>query len=114
MQFLSPEAIEPDDAGAARNARVSGGRPLVVDLDTVLPQANLMLEAALSEVAQRSDAIFGLLAAGLRGPAALKRRIAESSHFDPARLAYDPETVAFMLKVLGEGRPVYLASDHHD
>jgi 4-hydroxybenzoate polyprenyltransferase len=114
MQFLSPEAIEPGDTGAGRDARVRGGRPLVIDLDMVLPHANLTLEAALSEVAQRSDAIFGLLAAALRGPAALKRRIAESSHFDPTRLAYDPETVAFMLKVLAEGRPVYLASDRHD
>ncbi|WP_407157766.1 UbiA family prenyltransferase [Bradyrhizobium sp. STM 3557] len=113
MQFLSPEAIEPGDAGAAGDARVPAGWPLVVDLDVVLPHANLTLEAALSELAQRSDAIFGLLAAALRGPAALKRRIAESSHFDPARLTYDPDIVAFMLKVLGEGRPVYLASDRH-
>jgi 4-hydroxybenzoate polyprenyltransferase len=114
MQFLSPEVIEPDDAGAGRDMRVPRGRPLVVDLDLVLPNVNLALEAALSEVAQRPDAIFGLLAAALRGPAALKRRIAASSHFEPARLGYDPDTVAFMLKVLGEGRPVYLASDRHD
>jgi 4-hydroxybenzoate polyprenyltransferase len=114
MQFLSPEAIEPGHSGAERHVRVPVGRPLVVDLDMVLLHADLTIEAVLSEVAQRSDAIFGLLAAGLRGPAALKRRIAASTHFDPARLAYDPDTVAFMLQVLGEGRPVYLASDHHD
>jgi 4-hydroxybenzoate polyprenyltransferase len=114
MQFLSRDAIEPDHSGAERHARAPGGRPLVVDLDRVLLHADLTLEAVLSEIAERSDAVFGLLAAGLRGPAALKRRLAATSHFDPTRLAYDPDTIAFMLKVAGEGRPVYLASDHHD
>jgi 4-hydroxybenzoate polyprenyltransferase len=114
MQFLSPESIEPGLPGPERHARVPAGRPLVVDLDMVLLHADLTIEIVLSEVAQRSDAVFGLLAACLRGPAALKRRIADSTHFDPARLAYDPDTVAFMLQVLGEGRPVYLASDQHN
>jgi 4-hydroxybenzoate polyprenyltransferase len=99
---------------ADRHVRVAASRPLVVDLDAVLVHADLPIEAVFSEVTHRPLAIFELLAASMRGPAALKRRIAESTHFDPARLAYDPDIVAFMLRVLGDGRPVYLASDHHD
>ena len=114
MQFLSPEAIEPGHSGAERHARVPADRPLVVDLDAVLVHADLSIEAVLSELAQRSDGVFGLIAAACRGPAALKRRIAGTTHFDPARLSYKPDTVAFMLQVLAEGRMVYLASDHHD
>src|SRR3569833_2272473 len=114
MQFHSPEAVEPAQSGAERHARVPAGRPLVVDLDIVLLHADLSIEAVLSELTQRSGAIVGLLAAAFRGPAALKRRIADATHFDPARLAYNPDAVTFMLRVLAEGRPVYLASDHHD
>jgi 4-hydroxybenzoate polyprenyltransferase len=114
MPVLSSEAIEPGDAGTVRRAGSGTGRPLVVDVDAVLLHADLTTEAAFSEIAHRSEAIFGLLAALLRGPIALKRRIAASSHFDPARLSYAPETVAYLLRVLGEGRPVYLASDTHD
>jgi 4-hydroxybenzoate polyprenyltransferase len=114
MQFLSPEAIEPGHSGAERHPRVPAGRPLVVDLDMVLMHVDFSIEAVLSELTQRSDSVFGLLAAAIRGPAALKRRIADTTDFDPARLAYNPDTVTFMLQVLAEGRPVYLASDHHD
>ena len=114
MPVLSSEAIEPDGPDTGRRARSGTGRPLVVDVDSVLLHTNLTTEVAFSEIAHRSGAVFGLLAALLRGPDALKRRIAASCHFDPARLSYDPETVSHLLRVLGEGRPVYLASDIHD
>ncbi|MGY4305647.1 4-hydroxybenzoate polyprenyltransferase [Bradyrhizobium sp. USDA 4369] len=104
----------PGDAGPLRDARLRGGRPLVVDVDDVLMQTSLSSEAIWSEIAHRPAAAIALAAAVLRGPAELKRRLANSAHFDPARLAYDTETVAYMLRVLGEGRPVYLASDTYD
>lgn len=114
MPILSPQAIEPGNAGASRDLPSRGGRPLVVDLDAVLLHKSLLSEAAFTEIAHRSHVVFAILAASLRGPGALKRRLARSSHFDPARLSYNAETVAFLLQVLGEGRPVYLSSDSHD
>jgi len=87
---------------------------LVIDVDEVLAERSLFSEAAFSEIAHRSGAILGLAAAFLRGPAVLKRRLGISAHFDPARLSYNTETVGTMLQVLGEGRPVYLASDSYD
>jgi len=114
MPVLSSEAVGPGETGTVRHALAATGRPLVVDVDAVLLHTSLMAEAAFSEIAHRPGAAFGLLAAQLRGSVALKRRIAQSSHFDPARLSYDTGTIALMLKVLGEGRPVFLASDHHD
>jgi 4-hydroxybenzoate polyprenyltransferase len=114
MPIPSQQAIEPGDAGARRDARARSGRPLVVDVDAVLLHKSLLSEAAFSEIAHRPHAVFAIVAALLRGPGALKQRLAKSSHFDPARLAYNTGRVAFLLQVLGEGRPVYLASDSHD
>src|SRR5579872_3918107 len=114
MPILSQQAILPGDAGATHGPRSHSGRPLVVDVDAVLLHNALLSEAVFSEIAHRSHAVFGILAASLRGPRALQRRLAQSSHFDPARLSYNTEVVAFLLQMLGEGRPVYLASDSHD
>ena len=114
MGILSPEVVEPNGGGASGEPRVRTGRPLVVDLDAVLAHGNLWTEIAFSEIAHRPAAILEMLAALARGPTALKRRIARTAHFDPARLSYDSDTVAFVLRMLGEGRPVYLASDNHD
>src|SRR3954468_6484201 len=108
------DAIEPGHAGASRDARPRAGRPLVVDVDDVLAQRSLSSEAAWSEIAHRPASVIDLAAALLRGPTELKRRLATSAHLDPARLAYNTDTVATMLQVLGDGRPVFLASDHYD
>ncbi|MGJ4950888.1 UbiA family prenyltransferase [Bradyrhizobium sp. HKCCYLS20291] len=114
MPLPYSDAIDPAHAGASRDAQPRAGRPLIVDVDAVLAHASLSSEAIWSELAHHPSAIFALAAAVLRGPVEFKRRLVISAHFDPARLAYDTETVGTMLKALGEGRPVYLASDHYD
>lgn len=114
MKVHSAEAKEPHDTGAQQRAGSLPLRALVVDLNAVLLYTNTTIDTVLSELADRPDTVFALIGAALRGPAALKRRIDGASQLDPARLAYDQDTVAFMLKVTGEGRPVYLASDRHD
>ncbi|MGJ5208002.1 UbiA family prenyltransferase [Bradyrhizobium sp. HKCCYLR20261] len=114
MSLPFPDASDPGHAGTQREPRPRAGRPLVVDVEDVLLQTSLSSEAVWSEIAHRPSAIITLAAALLRGPAELKRRLSTSAHFDPARLAYNTDTVGMMLQVLGEGRPVYLASDHYD
>lgn len=88
-------------------------RPLVVDVDRVLQHGDLAIEVIVSEVSRRPKSALDFFAALLRGPATLKRRIAQASGFDPALLSYQSDAVGFLLRTLGEGRPVYLASDRY-
>jgi 4-hydroxybenzoate polyprenyltransferase len=113
MAILPSEAYEPEGSGASRESRASFNRPLVVDVDRVLQHGDLTIEVAVSEICRRPQAALALFASLLRGPAAFKRHVAQASHFDPARLAYQSDTVGFLLRMLGEGRPVYLASDRY-
>lgn len=101
---------EPDDHGAIQNPTPRHNRPLVIDLDEVLAHSNLFVEVAFSEIASRPQSLVSILAALLRGKRALQQRIAQSTHFDPSRLLYNKEVLAFLLKALGDGRAVYLAS----
>jgi 4-hydroxybenzoate polyprenyltransferase len=113
MAISSSEARETGEPGASREPHVSFGCPLVVDVDSILQHADLTIEVAVSEIYRRPRATLELLVALVRGPTALKRRVAQASHFDPGRLSYDSDTVSFLLGVLGEGRPVYLSSDRY-
>jgi 4-hydroxybenzoate polyprenyltransferase len=113
MTILSSEVAEPAGSDAGREPRAGVGRPLVVDVDYVLQYDSLTIEVALSEILHRPGAALELLAALLRGPTALKRQVAQFSIFDASRLSYRGDTVAFLLRMLGEGRPVYLASDRY-
>lgn len=108
MEALPVEPGERVVLDAAADRLHGTLRPLVVDVDEVLSHSNLFVEAAFSGISHRSQAVFGLLAAALRGPTRLKQEIARS--FDPTRLQFDQDTVTFLLQVMGAGRPVYLAS----
>jgi len=113
MAISSIEARETGGSGASREPHAGAGRPLVVDVDCVLQHAGLTTEVLVSEICRRPQAALELLGAFVRGPTGLKRRVAQASHFDPGRLSYRSNTVSFLLRVLGEGRPVYLASDRY-
>ncbi len=113
MAILPSEAYEPEGSGASRKPRASFNRPLVVDVDRVLQHGDLTIDVVVSEICRRPQAALALFASLLRGPAALKRHAAQASHFDPARLAYQSDAVGLLLRRLGEGRPVYLASDRY-
>jgi 4-hydroxybenzoate polyprenyltransferase len=113
MRADRPIAMEPVGLGShdvVEAPAVQASRPLVVDLDEVLVRSNLFVEAAFQEIAVRPQSLGSLFGALLRGTEALKQRIAQSTHFDPSRLLYNQEMLAVLLKALGEGRAVYLAS----
>jgi 4-hydroxybenzoate polyprenyltransferase len=113
MRADRPISVEPvglGSHGATQNPKPQANWPLVVDLDEVLVHPNLFIAAAFSEIAARPQSLVSIFATLLRGREALKQRIAQSTHFDPSRLHYNTEVLAFLLKALGEGRAVYLAS----
>ena len=107
---ISSQPAEPRSHDFVENRSSPEKRPLVVDLDEVLMRSSLFVEVAFSEIAARPQSLVSMLAALLHGTEALKRRIAQSTHFDPSKLLYNEEVLGFLLKALGEGRPVYLAS----
>ncbi len=116
MRADRPFSMEPvglASHGAVQDPAAPANRPLVVDLDEVLVRFNLFIEVALQEIARRPQSLGSMFAALLRGSEALKQRIAQSAHFDPSRLPYNKEVLTLLLKALGEGRAVYLASNSY-
>ncbi len=120
MRSQQPVSIDPADTGTASDARDStptGSRPLLVDLDSLLPHGQFSLGGALAEVAARPSSLIGTVATLARGESALWGHIARSRHLDPqdpAGLVYDTNITAALLRALGEGRLVYLVSGSHD
>jgi 4-hydroxybenzoate polyprenyltransferase len=110
MRATFPELVGPG-SDARRDPLSRKGRPLVVDVDEVLIHANLFLENTVSEIARRFRTIADYVAASLGRGDRLQSRIANPSHFDPSRVLFDRDVVAFLLQVMGEGRPVYLCSE---
>ena len=104
---------KPGDHGVIQDPTPRHNRPLVIDLDEVLVHSNLFVEVAFSEIAGRPQSLVSILAALLGGKRALKQRIAQSTRFDPSRPLYNEEVLAFLLKALGDGRAVYLASTRY-
>ena len=87
---------------------------MVVDVDTVLLSGQALTEAILSEISRGFPAMVGLAMAAFRGSRALKRRVVGSPDINFSRLGYDADVVALLFQVLGQGRPVYLASETYD
>lgn len=110
---ISSKPVELARHGVVQDPTPQETRPLVVDLDEVLLHPNLLVDVAFSEIACRPQSLISIFAALLRGKEALKRRIARSTHFDPATLLYNKEVLALLLRALSEGRAVYLASTNY-
>jgi 4-hydroxybenzoate polyprenyltransferase/phosphoserine phosphatase len=100
MQTLVMEAAEEASACV----------PLVVDLDGTLIRSDLLVESAFAYLAHHPSGIGKLLAALLRGKAALKAHIAAVTEIDAAHLPYDPRVLELIGEARAAGRPVYLAS----
>lgn len=116
MRTIQPISSEPVELGyrdAVERPVCPSNRPLVVDLDEVLLRPHLLADAAFSEIVTRPQSLPGILTALLRGRQAFRQRIGRSTHFDPSRLQYDKDVTALLLRTLGEGRPVYLASGRY-
>ena len=117
MRTDRPIPAKPMEMGIAEETQdqpSAKGRPLIVDLDDVLRRPGLAIDAAVMEIAANPRSAAGILAALFRGRKALHQRIARSEYFEPAKLLYDTETTASLLRVLAEGRPVYLVSTVHE
>ena len=110
----SSKPVELDQGHSAGDPTFDWTRPLVVDADEILLSTRQYAEVAISEIVHRPQALYRLLAAWLGAQWMLQRPVARSAHFDPSRLLYDGKMVGFLLKVLGEGRPVYLSSEKYD
>jgi 4-hydroxybenzoate polyprenyltransferase len=106
-------AFEHDVAGASA-ASVRLVRPLIVDVETVLIHRDLLIDVLLSAIRYPTAATPGMLFAFARGLTAARRHLAQSDHFDPARLTYDSDVTTFLLQRLGEGRPVLLTSTRYN
>jgi 4-hydroxybenzoate polyprenyltransferase/phosphoserine phosphatase len=100
MQTLVMEAAEEASACV----------PFVVDLDGTLIRSDLLVESAFAYLAHHPGGIGKLLAALLRGKAALKAHIAAVTEIDAAHLPYDPRVIELIGEARAAGRPVYLAS----
>ena len=114
MRIQSLESALRERDAVAPDVGTRAGRPLVVDVDTVLLSGQVLTEAILSEISRGFPAMVGLAMAAFRGSRALKRRVVGSPDINLSRLGYDADIVALLFQVLGQGRPVYLASETYD
>ena len=107
MRISFSEQIEPAGGDAVREPLLRKGRPLVVDVDEVLLDANSFPGSGISGMIGPSNTKTEAVAASI--PDGSKA----ASRFDPSRPLYDQDAVTFLLQALGEGRPVYLCSEIH-
>ena len=84
--------------------------PLIVDLDGTLIHSDLLVESVFAHLGQNPLRLMGLLSALVRGKAALKAHIAESTSIDPACLPYDANVMSLIRQAREKGRQVYLVS----
>jgi 4-hydroxybenzoate polyprenyltransferase/phosphoserine phosphatase len=84
--------------------------PLVVDLDGTLIRTDLLLESGFAFLGSHPAGVGGLLAALVRGKAALKAHIASTTEIDAGHLPYDANVIELIRQARTAGRPVYLAS----
>jgi 4-hydroxybenzoate polyprenyltransferase len=107
MRANIPEFIGLTDAARALS---SDGRPLVIDVNELLVQAPRFATSGRSESAGRLVAIVRY-AAGLLGRGESRRYGRNSSHFDPSQASFNPDAMTYLLKVMSEGRPIYISSE---
>lgn len=98
----------------ADDGRLLGSPPLVVDLDGTLVRGDLLIESALRALRERPFDVLRMPRWLAQGKAALKRRLAERTGFDPASLPYHRELVDWLQGQRRQGRRLVLctAADH--
>jgi len=97
---------------AVRDPLSRDNRPLVVDVDELLIASDGIAGSGNSKPTGGFPAIAESLA-GLLGLEGLRSRIRDSYHFSQAEAVFHPGVMTFLLKAVGEGRPVYLCSELH-
>ena len=91
-----------------------GPRPLVVDLDGTLVKSDLLVESSCALIARSPWRVMSMAAWIVRGPAHLKRRVAQLVDVDAALLPYNREVLARIEAARRDSRPVFLASASDD
>ena len=92
-------------------AQLSGGLPLIVDLDALV-RCDLLAESFFATLGRDPAIIFGMARAALSGKAALKAFLYDRVELDPATLPYEAGVLALIQSARRDGRPVYIVSEH--
>lgn len=85
--------------------------PLCVDLDGTLLRTDALYETVMVLLARNPLYVFLLPFWLLQGKAALKKKIAERAHLDPALLPYDPRVLQLLRETDARPRVLCTASD---
>ena len=89
---------------------IENGVPLVVDLDGTLTLSDTLYESFAKLLFQNPVAAFGCALFLVRGPAAVKRHIAQRCRPDPAALPYRADLVDIVKAEKARGRAVHLVT----
>ncbi|MBQ8707215.1 MAG: hypothetical protein IJ523_03910 [Succinivibrionaceae bacterium] len=84
--------------------------PLCVDLDGTVVYGDMSLKSFTSFIAKNPFRIFLVGLWHLRGRAFTKYMLSRSFVFDPQKLDYIPETIAFLKEQKAQGRRIYLCT----
>ena len=85
-------------------------RPLCVDLDGTLVKSDTLVDSLLVLFRTRPLCILKLPSWLLKGKAAFKASVTESTLLDVAHLPYNRQLLHFLQQERGRGRPIYLAT----
>lgn len=95
-------------------AGLSGGIPLVVDLEGALLRCDLNAESFFAILGRDPSAVLAMARAALRGKAVLKTFLSDHIELDPTTLPYDAGVLALIRSAKREDRHVYIISEHDD
>lgn len=87
--------------------------PLVVDLDGTLLRSDLLLETSMAFIRHKPLSLLKPFRWLAKGKAALKEGLSHATDIDVSVLPYDPEVIALIEAVRGNGRRVVLATASH-
>jgi 4-hydroxybenzoate polyprenyltransferase/phosphoserine phosphatase len=85
--------------------------PLVVDLDGTLLRSDSLIESTMALARERPRQLLALPLWGARGPAYLKRRVAQAALPDVETLPYRTELLSYLEAEKRRGRTLVLATD---
>lgn len=107
VSSTSDSSSEPLDCGSAK---MFSEIPLCVDLDGTLIRTDTLHEAAVAAVFSNWTNLARIPGWLARGRATLKRELGKRWRFDPARLPYNPDFLAYLRTEKARGRKLILAT----
>jgi 4-hydroxybenzoate polyprenyltransferase/phosphoglycolate phosphatase-like HAD superfamily hydrolase len=98
----------------ARPPLVAFNQPICVDLDGALVSGNVFWESLIALFKDRTATALRVLLSLVKGRAHLKRRLAENTPLDPARLSYRPDLLESLEDLHDRGACLVLATSSHE